>query len=142
MFEGQIAGIRHKLDVALKTTAGALVALTAVVVAVAFFSAALFLWIEARYGAVEAALILGGAYVALALIAFIAVVVVQRRKPPPPPPRAAAARPPWWTDPAVLMAGLDVSRALGRRRGVAVGVLIAAFVIGAMLPRVPRQDQD
>jgi len=141
VFEGQIAGIRHKVDIALKTTGGALVALAAVVVAVGFFSAALFLWIEVRYGAIEAALILGGAYVVVALIALVAIIAVQRRKPPPPPP-AAAARPPWWTDPAILMAGLDVSRALGRRRGVAVGVLIAAFVIGAMLPRAPRHDQD
>ncbi len=141
MFEPQIAGIRHKIDVALKTTVGALIALAAVVIALAFFCAALFLWIQARYGAIEAALVLGGVFVVLALIAFIAIVVVQRRKPPPPPP-AAAARPPLWTDPAMLMAALDVSRALGRRRGVAVGVLIAAFVIGAMLPRASRRNQD
>lgn len=143
MFEAQIAGIRHKIDVALKTTAGALIALAAVVIALGFFCAALFLWIQARYGAIEAALILGGVFVVLALIAFIAIAVVQRRKPPPRPPAAAATgRAPWWTDPAVLMAGLDVSRALGRRRGVTVGVLIAAFVIGALLPRAARRDQD
>jgi hypothetical protein len=142
VFEPQIAGIRHKIDVALKTTVGALIALTGIVVALGFFSAALFLWIEARYGAIEAALILGGAYVALALIALIAIAVVQRRKPPLPPPAAATtARAPWWTNPAVLMAGLDVSRALGRRRGVTVGVLLAAFVIGALLPRASRRDK-
>jgi hypothetical protein len=141
VFEPQIAGIRHKIDVALKTTVGALIALAAGVIALAFFCAALFLWVQARYGAIEAALVLGGLFVVLALIAFIAIVVVQRRKPPPPPP-AAAARPPLWTDPAMLMAALDVSRALGRRRGVAVGVLIAAFVIGAMLPRASRRNQD
>ena len=138
MFEGPIAGVRHKIDVALKTTAGALVALAAVVIALGFFCAAAFLWIEVRYGAVEAALILGGAFVVIALIALVAVVLVQRRKPPPPPPSAR----PLWTDPALLAAALDVGRTLGRRRGVAVGVLIAAFVIGAVLPRMPRRPEE
>jgi len=138
VFEGQIAGIRHKFDLALKTTAGALVAFAAAVIALGFFCAAGFLWIEERRGAIEATLILGGAFVVLALIALVAIVVVQRRKPPPPRP---AARP-LWADPAMLAAALDVSRALGRRRGVAVGVVIAAFVIGALLPRTPRRDED
>jgi len=47
-----------------------------------------------------------------------------------------------WADPALLAAALDASRALGRRRGTAVGVLIAAFVIGALLPRAPRRRED
>jgi len=63
---------------------------------------------------------------------------VQRRKPPPPPP---AARKPWWTDPALMATALDAGRGLGRRRGVAVTMLIAAFAIGALLPRMPRRPQ-
>ena len=138
MFEGPIAVARHKVDVALKTTIGGLIALAAAVVALGFFCAAAFLWLELHYGTIAAALVLGGAFVVIAAIAGIAIVVVQRRKPPPPPPPAAR---PLWADPAVLGAALDAGRVLGRRRGVAVGVLIAAFVIGALLPRMPRREE-
>jgi hypothetical protein len=142
VLEGPIAIVKHKVDVALKTAIGGLIALTAIVVALGFFCAAAFLWIETRYGVIEAALILAGAFVVIAVIALIAVAVVQRRKPPPSPP---AARKPWWTDPALAAAALDAGRGLGRRRGVAVTMVIAAFAIGALLPWMPRRppkDRD
>ncbi len=135
MSEGSIASVRHKIDIAWKSAAGGLAALIAALVAVGFFSAAAFLWIDARDGAIAASLVLGGAFVALALTALLAVVLLHRRKPPP------AALPPWWSDPALLAVALDASRALGRRR-TSVAVLAAAFVIGVLLnrPRTNRAD--
>ena len=136
MFEGPIASLRHKLDIALKSTVGVVVAMAAAVVALGFFSAALFMWLERLYGPIAAASIVGGIFLFVALVAVLIIVLVQR-KPPPPPPRQKA----WWSDPALLAAALDIGRTLGPRRA-ATAVLIGAFLIGMMINRPPRKPEE
>jgi len=136
VLEAPIASLKHKIDLALKSTIGGIVACAAATVAMAFFCAAAFLWLDGRYGAIVASLVLGGAFTVLALIAVIVVLIVRRRSPPPAPPRQGA----WWADPALLATVLDVSRTLGRRR-VATAALVSAFVLGMML-RPPRKRED
>jgi hypothetical protein len=137
VLEGPIASVRHKLDIACKSTIGGMVAVAAAVVALGFFCAALFMWLERLYGPIPAALIVGGVFLLVALVAVLAVVLVQR-KPPPPPPRQKV----WWSDPALLATALDIGRTLGPRRA-ATAVLIGAFLIGMMINRPPhRPDQD
>ena len=136
MFEAPIANLKYKIDLALKSTVGGVVAGAAALVALGFFCAALFLWLEARYGAITAALVLGGAFTFVALVAAIVVLILRGRAPPPPPPRKS----PWWADPMMLTAALDVGRKLGKRR-VATAVLVSAFVLGLML-RPPRKPDD
>jgi hypothetical protein len=133
VFDAPIANFKHKLDLALKSTVGGTVALAAVLVALGFYCAALFLWLDARYGAITAALVLGGVFTLVALVAVL-VVVVLRRAPPPPAPRRSA----WWADPALLAAALDVSRTLGRKR-VTTAVLAGAVVLGVLLTRPPHR---
>ena len=133
MLEGPIASVRYKLDIALKSTVGGVVAMAAAVVALGFFCAALFMWLERLYGPIPAALIVGGIFLFVALVAVLAIVLVQRR-PPPPPPRQKA----WWSDPALLATALDIGRTLGPRRA-ATAVLIGAFLIGMMINRPPRK---
>lgn len=140
MFEGQIARLRHKIDIALKSTAGGVVAMVAAVVALGFFCAALFMWLDRLYGPIPAALVVGGIFLFVALVAVLAIVLVQRKPPPPPPPRQK----PWWSDPALLATALDIGRTLGPRRA-ATAVLIGAFLIGMMInrpPRPPGQDRE
>ncbi len=138
VLEGPIASVRHKIDIALKSTAGGVVAMAAAVVALGFFCAALFMWLERLYGPIPAALIIGGIFLLVALVAVLAVVLVQRKPPPPPPPRHKA----WWSDPALLATALDIGRTLGPRRA-ATAVLIGAFLIGMMINRPPhRPDHD
>lgn len=132
MFEGPIASLKHKIDIALKSTIGGVVAGAAAVVALGFFCAAFFMWLERRFDPISAALILGGVFLALALIAVVAIMLV-RRKPPPPPPRQKSM----WADPALLATALDIGRTLGPRRA-ATAVLIGAFLIGMMINRPPR----
>ncbi len=138
MFEGPVASVRHKLDIALKSTLGGMVALAAVAVALGFFCAALFMWLERLYGPIPAACIVGGIFLLVALIAVLAIVMVQHKAPPPPPPRQKA----WWSDPAMLATALDIGRTLGPRRA-ATAVLVGAFLIGMMINRPPhRPDHD
>jgi hypothetical protein len=137
VLEGPIASVRHKLDVALKSTAAGVVAMAAAVVALGFFCAALFMWLERLYGPIPAALIIGGIFLFVALVALLVVVLVQRKPPPPPPPRQKA----WWSDPALLATALDIGRTLGPRRA-ATAVLIGAFLIGMMINRPPRGPDE
>ena len=59
MFDAAIANLKHKIDLALKSTIGGIVAAASALIAMAFFCAAAFLWLEGRYGAIVASLVLG-----------------------------------------------------------------------------------
>lgn len=131
MLEAPIASVKHKLNLALKTTIGAVVAVAAVIVALGFFCAAAFMAIEQTLGPIPAALILGGGFLLVALITLLVIWVMRRRKPPPPPPVAVLS------DPVLLSAALDVGRALGGRRRIATAAIAGAFVLGIMLNRPP-----
>jgi len=136
VFDGPIASLKHKIDLALKSTIGGIVALVAAVVAIGFFCAAAFMWLAQRLDPIAAALIIGACFLLVALVAVLVVVLVQR-KPPPPPPRQKA----WWNDPALLATALDIGRTLGPRRA-ATAVLIGAFLIGMMINRPPRRPES
>ena len=136
MFEGPIASLKHKIDIALKSTVGGVVALVTALVAIGFFCAAAFMWLERKLDPIAAALIIGGFFLLLSLIAVLIVILVQR-KPPPPPPRQKS----FWADPALLATALDIGRTLGPR-SAATAVLIGAFLIGMMINRPPRPPKD
>lgn len=135
MFEGPIASVKHKVDVATKSAVGGIVALITALVAIGFFCAAAFMWLEHRLDPIAAALIVGGFFLLLSLVAVLIVVLVQRR-PPPPAPRHKSL----WSDPALLATALDIGRTLGPRRA-ATAVLIGAFLIGMMINRPPRKPE-
>jgi len=137
VFEGPIANLKHKIDIALKSSIAGIIALITALVAVGFFCAAGFMWLEQKLDPIAAALIIGGFFLLLSLIAVLVVVVVQRKPPPPPPPRQKSM----WADPALLATALDFGRTLGPRRA-ATAVLIGAFLIGMMINRPPRPPKD
>ena len=137
MFEGPIASLKHKVDIALKSTVGGIVAMAAGVVALGFFCAAGFMWLEQKLDPISAALIIGGVFLALALIAVIVIMLLQHKAPPPPPPRQKSM----WADPALLATALDIGRTLGPRRA-ATAVLVGAFLIGMMINRPPRPPKE
>jgi hypothetical protein len=136
VFEGPIASLKHKIDIALKSTVGGVVALVTALVAIGFFCAAAFMWLERKLDPIAAALIIGGFFLLLSLIAVLIVILVQRQPPPPPPPRQKS----FWTDPALLATALDIGRTLGPKRA-ATAVLIGAFLIGMMINRPPRKPE-
>jgi ethanolamine transporter EutH len=137
VFDSQIAHIKHKIELALKTTMCGVVALAAVLVAGGFFCAATFVWLQQSYGTIVACVALGGVFVLLALIALITALMLRRREPPPAKPAPKA----WWNDPVTLAAALDVSRALGVRRTASIA-LVGAFLVGLLLSRSPRKPEQ
>ena len=137
MFDAPIASLKHKIDIAVKSTAGGVVALATAVVAIGFFCAAAFMWLEQKLDPIAAALIIGGFFLLLSLIAVLIVILLQRKQPPPPPPRQKSL----WNDPALLATALDIGRTLGPRR-TATAVLIGAFLIGMMINRPPRKPEE
>jgi hypothetical protein len=137
VFDAPIANFKHKLDLALKSTIGGVVAGACALVALGFFCAALFMWLSDRYGAIVSALLLGAAFAIIALIAVIVVLVLRRNSPPPPPPRKA----PLWADPALLATALDLTRVLGRKR-LTVAVLVGAFAVGILLQKTSGKRDD
>jgi lysylphosphatidylglycerol synthetase-like protein (DUF2156 family) len=136
VFDAPIANLKHKIDLALKSTLGGIVALAAVLIALGFFCAALFMWLEELYGAIMAALVLGGIFIFIALVAVIVILIMRHRATPPPPPRKSA----WWADPVLLATALDITKTFGRKR-VTTAVLVGAFVLGVLLNRAPRNDE-
>jgi hypothetical protein len=135
VFDAQIAHIKHKIDLALKTTVCGVVAFASVLVAAAFFCAAAFAWVQQSYGTIAACLALGGVFVLLALVALIIALMLRRRKEPPPPISAQKA---WWNDPVTLAAALDINRVLGGRKTASIA-LVGAFVVGLLLSRSARK---
>jgi len=137
VFDAPIGNLKHKLDIAVKSTVGGVVAFAAALVALGFFCAAAFLWLEQYYGALTASLVMGAVFTIVALIAVIVILIVRHRRPPPPPPRKT----PLWADPVLLATALDITRVLGRKR-LTVAVLVSAFAAGILLQKTSTKRED
>jgi hypothetical protein len=141
VFQALIAQVktqaRAKAALAAKSAACGLIAMLTGLVAISFFIAAGVVWLADRYGAIEACLIVGGAFVLIAVAAILALVIIRRRAPPPPNLKAALAHD--FVDPQALALGAEIMRLLGGRRAASIG-LIGAFAIGLLLSRtVPKK---
>jgi TM2 domain-containing membrane protein YozV len=104
--------------------------------ALTFFGAAVFLLAQAEFGTVRTLLGFGFFFVALALMAAIGLSLARRkaRRRQAVAAQAASAAAPWWLDSRLLATGLDLSRTLGGRRAISVG-LAGAFLVGLWLSR-------
>ena len=136
MFHSLISHFKAKLSLAAQSAACGLIAALAAIVAIGFFAAAGFVWLSDRYGAINACLMFGAAFVLIAVVAAI-VLAVLRRRPPPPPLKSEFAQA--FKDPKLLAIGLEIARTFGGRRAASAG-LIGAFIVGALLSRgVPKK---
>ncbi len=136
MFEGIIERWRTQIDALVKSGLWATIALCALAAAFVFFGAAVFVVAQAEFGTVPTFFGFAGFFLVIALIAVIVLGVIRRRaeRRQAEIARAAAkARPQWWADPAVMSAGLELSKTLGARRAIAIGVV--AFLIGLLISR-------
>jgi predicted ferric reductase len=129
VIETLVANVKARAVRTAQSAACAAVVAIAGLVALMFFLAALFVWVEARFGTLEACLMFGGGFAVVAVLAMIALVVLRRHRPPPL--NVAAAMP--WNDPTMVM-GLQAVKSLGGRRAGAIG-LVGAFVVGLILSR-------
>jgi hypothetical protein len=134
VFHGIIMRWRLRVEALVKCGIWGIIALVALFAAMLFFGAAVFVYAQAEYGTLPTLLGFGGAFFVVALIAVIAIIIVRaiaaRRQARIPSVSPAAAL----LDPQLLAVGLDLSKTLGGRRTLAIG-LVGAFVVGLLLSR-------
>jgi Ca2+/Na+ antiporter len=107
-----------------------LVAIAAGAGAIAFFIIAAFIALAQRYGALTAALALGGLFLLFTIIAAIACILTQRRTAADAKLELAARSHAVWLDPKLVRVGLQIGQTIGWRRLVplaAAGVLAAGL---------------
>ncbi|MGH6771809.1 MAG: hypothetical protein ACRECO_22640 [Xanthobacteraceae bacterium] len=147
MFSGLVRHI--KLTAKAKTgLSGAVVAfaiIAAICAAVAFVLLIVvgFIWLEERYGALTASLVLFGFFLMLAILAALACLITHKRVAEQA--RLALQARSQWTDPSTLAVGLQLGRAIGLRRIVpliAVGFLAMTLSREWFGNRVAEGDDD
>lgn len=126
---------RMRVEALVKCGIWGVIALVALLAAMLFFGAAVFVYAQAEYGTLPTLLGFGGIFLAVAIIAVIALSIVRamaaRRQAQIAQTTSPVAA---LLDPQLLMAGLDFGKTLGGRRAIAVG-LVGAFFVGLLLSR-------
>ena len=125
----------------------ALVAAIAFPIALIFFLIAAYVWLSARYDSVIAGLIIGGAFLALALIAVLAAVIarwrnIERARFELEVRKSAS---PGLLDPKLMAMGYQIGQAIGWRKVVslgAVGLLAAVLAREWIGHRRASDDED
>ncbi|EJW10065.1 hypothetical protein A33M_0523 [Rhodovulum sp. PH10] len=137
MFESLFHRWQTRLDAIVNNAIWSTVAGIAVLIAIVFGGAALFVWLEGRYGPIVTCLGFGGFFLLVAVIAVIVRAVLARRAERREVEIAHAAAqktPPFGLDPRLLSSGIAIGRTIGGRRGLAIG-LAGAFLVGMVLSR-------
>jgi hypothetical protein len=107
-----------------------LIAAVSLVLAVVFLCAAAFVWLASRTDAVTAGLMLGGAFLLIAIMAAVAGWIARLRNMERARRELAARSHAGWFDPKFLAVGIEIGRTLGWRRIMtlaAVGFLAAGL---------------
>jgi hypothetical protein len=146
MFQRMIEDFKSGTGTALRMTSLAAAVGFALFVALSFLSAAAFVAVLQKYGAVEACLTVAGIFLAISLIAAAIYVNKKRQAELRAALAAAAAREAaksaassMLADPMLLAAGLQLVRAVGLKKlipllavgGVALGFLMSRNVAAA-----------
>lgn len=120
-------------------------ALGALIGTLVFLVFAGFIWLAGRYDPLTAALIIGGAFLLLTIIAGIATVASYRSTVTRAQIELANRKQQPWLDPSFLGIGMQVGRAVGWRRLIPLAAL-AVFAVGLAKEwtghRTPPSDND
>src|SRR3954454_10959530 len=145
MFESMLAPWRAKFRLAISGTVCYAIAGVAGAIAFAFLLAALFSWLSQQFGSIIASLIIGGAFIVIAIIPIVIYGAKQRAEEKRVAEAAAKARATQWISPATLSLGLQAARIVGRNRGLAaavVGALLVGWLISQMMPAEAGTDEE
>jgi hypothetical protein len=107
-----------------------LIAAAALVLALGFLCAALFVWLASRADAMTASLVMAGGFALVALVAAAAAWIARLRNMERAQRELAARSHAGWLDPKFLAVGIEIGRAIGWRRVItlaAVGLLAAGL---------------
>ena len=145
MFESMLAPWRAKVRLAISGTVCYAIAGVAGAIAFAFLLAALFSWLSQQFGSIIASLIIGGAFIVIAIIPIVIYSAKQKAEEKRVAEAAAKARATQWISPATVSLGLQAARILGKNRGIAaagVGALLAGWLISQIMPAEHDADDE
>lgn len=142
MLQRLMDDVRAGVGSSLRSTGLAMAFAAALLVALGFFCAALFIFIQQQEGTVKACLALGGLFVVMALLAGGCYLYKQRRDRRRLAQAAKQAKSTTSTllsDPTVLAIGLQVVRLVGVRRLIPL-LAIGGVALGLMAGRNDRRE--
>jgi len=140
MFQRMIDDFRVSTGTALRQTSLAAMAAIALFITTAFLCAAAFIAVLNRYGPVEACLAGAAIFFVVTLIAAGTYLLRKRQIEARAAARAKAAASSLLADPALLVTGIQIVRALGVKRLVPI-LAIGGLALGLMASRSPAGDQ-
>jgi arginine exporter protein ArgO len=118
-----------RLDRTFKHVKWETIAGAAAAIALFFFNLAGYALISERYNAIVAALVLGGAYLVVALAALIWLRLLRRKEAEQDARAGAASAAQLLQDPMIVSTGLEILRSLGSRKAAPLALLLAGGLI-------------
>jgi hypothetical protein len=140
MFQRIIDDVRDTTGTALRQTSLAAMAAIALFITTAFLCAAAFIAVLHRYGPVEACFAGAAIFFVVTLIAAGTYLLRKRQIEARAAARAKAAAGSMLADPALLVTGLQIVRALGVKRLLPI-LAIGGLALGVMASRSQAPDQ-
>lgn len=116
----------------VKSALCAAIAAAALMLCLFFFGTAIFVWASGVYGTLITCIAFGVFFLVVAAIASATLLILRHKAAERQ--RATAKAHPWWLDPRVVSAGLELSKTVGGRRALSLGV-VGAFIVGLLLSR-------
>ena len=140
MFQRMIDDFRISTGTALRQTSLAAIAVIALFITTAFLCAAAFIAVLNRYGPVEACFAGAAIFFVVTLLAAGTYLLRKRQIEARAAARAKAAASSMLADPALLVTGIQIVRALGVKRLVPI-LAIGGLALGLMANRSQPGDQ-
>ena len=140
MFQRMIDDFRISTGAALRQTSLAAIAVIALFITTAFLCAAAFIAVLNRYGPVEACFAGAAIFFVVTLLAAGTYLLRKRQIEARAAARAKAAASSMLADPALLVTGIQIIRALGFKRLVPI-LAIGGLALGLMANRSQAGDQ-
>jgi hypothetical protein len=131
--------VKGRLDAGVKALIWGVIAASAAAAAVGLLCAALFIWIDGRFGPIWACVALAGVFLLVVCIAIAVIVSIRRRQARMLAVRRQSAAT-LLRDPEVLTLALQVGRTLGFKRALPLA-LLGAFLVGVVLSRSASRDR-
>jgi hypothetical protein len=127
-----IGDLRTSVTTAVRAAAWGIAAAVCAVIGILFLLIAAFLWLAVHYDALTACLVMGGAFVVVAIATGVAFALIRRRAEVRAKQRRARAA----LDPAMVAGALQVARLMSSRTSTLLLVLAVAsgFMLSAMRP--------
>jgi hypothetical protein len=141
MFQRLIDDFRDRTGTALRLTSLAAVAVLALLIGIAFFCAAGFVWMLRTYGLIEACLAAAGVFLVVAAILAGVYSVRKNQLEARAAARAKSTVKTALADPMVVTAGIQLIRAIGVKKLIPI-LALGGLALGLMASRNTADAAD